>query len=445
MNSLEKRVEQLQEMTEYIIEVAKKAGCDDVFVSGGYSQSQRIGYEKNDYNVGGTHESVGYSVTIHKDQKSGSASVNSQDKKVIADTIQTALHMAECSIPDEYLDMAPKSDYENVEPQYSDEVANLQSKDLSEAIQLLLDPVLKDERICVDTASTDHTLGSRVIANSRGMFASDYSSALSWSLMGMARQGDEISSFDYAGDFSYDAAGYDKKITDTSQKFNRKLLGCLGAKQCQSFKGKVLLPPSLVDELLIDPVIYHISGRNIMDGKSRWPKSIGEKIVHESLSLEDHPHDRRLRGCTAFSGEGVATRKMRILNNGILETQLDSIYSAKRRGVQATGNASGPHGAVLTPGKFALDTLKSGGHPFLELGRFSGNIDPISGDFSGVAKGSRYFDSKGGSFPVVEVMISGNIFDILLKNIDLSSELESDGGYYFLPWAMIEGVSVVGQ
>ena len=437
-------VDKLKKQAVAIVEKAKKAGVDDVFVSASYANTTKIGYEKKDFNVASTHEGTGFSITIHKNKKSGAASINTLEESKIDKAISDAMQMAECTIEDPYLDLAPANDYKELEAQYSDGIADITMRDMRIKAESMLAPLLENEKICIDGASIDKTLGARVIANSRGMIADDYSSALSWNLMGMATDGTEITSFDYISDFSYDPNEIDNKIKSTVIKFRTKLLSCLGAKKCESFQGKLLLSPSLVEELIVDPMMYHIRGSNIMDGKSRWENDLGKKICHENIHIEDHPYDRSLRGCTAFSGEGVPTSEMTIIESGKLNKHLDSVYSAKKRGVKPTGNGSGPHCLWVAPGKQNLfDMLDDQSETFLEPGRFSGNIDGITGDFSGIAKGSHLFQNGKKTGPVKEVMISGNIFEMIQKDVIFSKNQESDGGFFWVPWAIVDGISVI--
>jgi predicted Zn-dependent protease len=66
----------------------------------------------------------------------------------------------------------------------------------------------------------------------------------------------------------------------------------------------------------------------------------------------------------------------------------------------------------------------------------------MTGDFSGVAKGGRWWINGEDQGPVKELMMAGNIFDVLSRPVELSSEVETDGGYYQLPSALIDGVTV---
>jgi PmbA protein len=442
MNSAED-LAKLKNISDYTIEKALKLGAERVFVSCSYGKQSRVSYEKGDFNLAARHEGTGLAITVHADQKSGSASINTHDRQAVDGALKRALTLAKHSVPDEYLAMAPKATYQEIDLPIDPLLADM---DLETVISLSKDFVsqLQIPKVSIDTASMEQSYGARHIANSLGMEASDASSSLNWSAMGMAVDGDDVTSFDYDGDFCSSQSDAETKISKTAKSLREKLISQLNAqKVSEGYTGQLLLCPSLVDELLLDPTMFHLLGGNIMDGKSRHANAIGSIIAPKNFTLLDDPHNTTMRGCTTYSGEGVPTKAMTILDNGELKTHFDSIYSAKRRGAKPTGNGAGPHVAVLKAGEHHLNGLRKRNEgPLLAPSRFSGNIDPMTGDFSGVAKGGRWWINGEDQGPVKELMMAGNIFDVLSRPVELSSEVETDGGYYQLPSALIDGVTV---
>jgi PmbA protein len=76
----------------------------------------------------------------------------------------------------------------------------------------------------------------------------------------------------------------------------------------------------------------------------------------------------------------------------------------------------------MKEGRTTFDTLieeiKSG----IILSRFSGNVNPVNGDFSGVVKGGKLVKNGEVLHPVKEVMVAGNIFDALRQLTGVSKE-----------------------
>jgi predicted Zn-dependent protease len=77
--------------------------------------------------------------------------------------------------------------------------------------------------------------------------------------------------------------------------------------------------------------------------------------------------------------------------------------------------------------------------------RFSGNSDPIKGDFSGVAKSSRLFQRGEDRGSVTETMIAGNFFAIADAVLAVSKEVEIVSGGFASPYVLVDGVSVTGE
>ncbi|MBF0198130.1 MAG: TldD/PmbA family protein [Planctomycetes bacterium] len=438
----QEKQQELSQALDMVIDQAIKAGADDVFASSSFIDSSKINYEKNDFNSAGSHEGVGVSLTVHKDQKAGATSINTLNPGKVAEAIDRALTLAKYSVADEYLGLAGKSEYVDLLFPFDEALDQISMGKMRELSELLMGGLLSDKRISIDSASIERSSGVRVIANSKGMRAFDRGSSLTWSMMGMGIDGDDITSFDYISDFSYFLAKAPEKILKSTETFKEKLINCLGAGQGESYKGQVLLSPALVDELLIEPLIYHMLGANIMDGKSKWEQSLHEKVAPENLTIEDHPHDLTLRGCTPFSGEGVPTQEMTLVGNGVLQKHLDSVYTANRRGTKPTGNGGGPHCTYVKPGSKNLSSLRAMSDILLEPSRFSGNMDPVTGDFSGVAKGSQFYKKGEKVGPVKEMMISGNLFQVLDEGLTLGEKCFSDGGCYLIPHILLDGVSV---
>jgi PmbA protein len=93
-------------------------------------------------------------------------------------------------------------------------------------------------------------------------------------------------------------------------------------------------------------------------------------------------------------------------------------------------------------GSASQKELYKGLNTGLVLKRFSGNSDPVSGQFSGIAKNSWWVKNGERHGALKEVMISGNMFD-LLKNIKLiGSTTYRQMGSFDSPYLLIDGVSV---
>ena len=73
--------------------------------------------------------------------------------------------------------------------------------------------------------------------------------------------------------------------------------------------------------------------------------------------------------------------------------------------------------------------------------RFSGNVDPVSGDFSGSVKGGRMIRGGRLAEPLCGTMIAGNSFELLTDVTAVSIEHETSFGT-IVPYLSLEQIAV---
>ena len=95
---------------------------------------------------------------------------------------------------------------------------------------------------------------------------------------------------------------------------------------------------------------------------------------------------------------------------------------------------------VVRPGRSSLDTLVSEMKNGMMISRFSGNVNPVNGDFSGVVKGGRLVKNGVVQHSVKEVMVAGNVFEALprLNGVSKERKVIYDS---ILPYMRFDGIS----
>jgi PmbA protein len=205
----------------------------------------------------------------------------------------------------------------------------------------------------------------------------------------------------------------------------RRTLAKLGARKVESQEVPVVFDPDAARSIL-GLVAGCVSGGAIWRRSSYLLERLETQVASEHVTIIDDPLIRRGPGSRAFDGEGLLSRSNVIVERGVLKGyQLDT-YSAKKLGMQSTGNAArGSSGGVgisstnfqllagqTTPAEIIASTPKG-----LYVTSMMGfGFNAVTGDFSRGASGFWIEDGKLG-FPVSEVTISLNL-DELLKRID---------------------------
>jgi PmbA protein len=98
---------------------------------------------------------------------------------------------------------------------------------------------------------------------------------------------------------------------------------------------------------------------------------------------------------------------------------------------------------IIRPGTSNVDKLVSEMKKGIVVSRFSGNVNPINGDFSGVVKGGNLVERGNIVHAVKEVMVAGNIFSAL-KNLDGVSKERKIILSSILPYLRFSNISFTG-
>jgi PmbA protein len=273
--------------------------------------------------------------------------------------------------------------------------------------------------------------GERAISNSRGVRASEPSSAFHCAILGMARDGETVSSFDHQFDGAREAAQVDP--VSLARRFAENVVNSLGAVKGESFRGPIILAPKAAAEVICYPIEAAVSARAVQKGTSRFCGRLGEPVASRVLTIVDDSALPGGLGSASFDREGIPSDVLPLIEGGVLRSYLYDTYSACVEGRRSNGHAGGgpadvPHvsttNVVMAPGEVSLADMISG----IELGvlvtRFSGNVDPVSGDFSGSVKGGRLIRRGELAEPLCGTMIAGNAFDLLPGVTAVSRERE---------------------
>jgi PmbA protein len=417
-------------------------------VSASCTVEKRLVVENKEFTLANTLESQKIGLLVHKDQKKGSASLNNANEISLQRAVNDALSLAKFSVADEFLTMPTIGETPVAKPlgfMWNDRTSDVSLGDLQEFTQAMLTRLTKDKRVAIDRLEVSTSCMWHGLYNSLGLKQAETQSAVSWSFMGMAVDGPDVSGFDYDGRSTYAWNGALDLALKQCDEFVEKVVKNLRPIKAPTYKGIVLLTPRAVEEILLGTILYHMAGSSVMDGKSQWNQKIGSQVVSKMIHLTDDPHNERFSGATAFDGDGLPTSKRVLVNDGVLMTHLHDCYTANRCKSKSTATSGGPFALICKSGNDDLASMMNARSELLVVDRFSGNIDPIKGDFSGVAKSSRYFKNGKDMGAVAETMIAGNLFEVLNKVLAVSSVTEDLSGSMQMPWMVVDGVSVTGN
>ncbi|MGZ4812876.1 MAG: TldD/PmbA family protein [Terriglobales bacterium] len=298
--------------------------------------------------------------------------------------------------------------------------------------------------------SFDAADGHKVLANSHGFVGEYRNSYCSVSAVPVAQEGASMQR-----DYWYSVARTLKKL-DQPELVGRiaaqRTLRRLGAHKVKTARVPVILDSQMA-RTLMEHVFEAVNGDAIYRGASFLAGRLGERVAGDNVTVIDDGTLRGGFGTSPFDSEGVPTRRTVIIENGVLKSYLLNTYTAKKLGLQTTGNASrglagtpsiGVGNFFLQPGTKKPEEIIAGVAEGLYVTEFLGfGVNLVTGDFS---RGASGLWISGGelAFPVEEITVAGNLKDMLLNIADVGSDLEFRGAIA-APTLRMEGLTVAGE
>lgn len=445
MSKAAKDSEIMLEIADKVIENALAAGSDQAKVVGTVDETLKITCENREFTMANSLSAEAFGLGVHKNQRKGSAVVNSTDIDDLNGAIKEALELAKYSLEDSFLIMPDKAEASKPEALnflYDQKMSDVTPKEIEEIMSHCLGEFLQDKRVAVERFEISIGSSVHTMRNSKGVVQSEIQTGAGWSIMGMARDGDQVSGMDYLGGHSFSWDKVAELAAKDCKDFSETVIGSLNPVHSPSYKGVVVLSPRALRPLIISTILFHASGSAVMDGKSKWSKKIGEQIASKKLSLHDNPHSPLLAGASSYDSDGLPTSAKEIVTEGKLMDHLHSCYTANRTATKSNAQSGGPFGLTLESGDQKLAELLKLQKETLLVNRFSGNVDPLTGDFSGVAKSSHLYKDGVNAGAVKEVMIAGNVFEMMNQIIGFSSESMNVSNSFVAPWVAADGITV---
>jgi PmbA protein len=201
------------------------------------------------------------------------------------------------------------------------------------------------------------------------------------------------------------------------------------------------------------------SGKGIFHKESPVADKLDQKIFDEKLTIYDDPRNDRMPLASAFDSEGTPTRKLPIVERGVLKSFYYDLEYAGRMKTTSTGHGNrntmfGGDPITIKPSP-GLDYLyiAPGSHSFEDLiktmdrgiivngvlGAHSGNIP--NGDFSIGLSPGLYVENGVILGRVNEAMIAGNVYELLKEIVAIEDRVQPGfGGFY--PSILFDNVRV---
>lgn len=225
-----------------------------------------------------------------------------------------------------------------------------------------------------------------------------------------------------------------------------RALSRLGARKLSTRKVPVLFEAPLALGLL-GSLVQAVSGSALYRQASFLVDSLGKRIFPNHIDIVEDPFIPGAMGSGPFDDEGVATAARDVVKGGRLKGYFLSSYSARKLGMQTTGNAGGSHNLRLSSrltarGDNFARMLKKMGTGLLVTEVMGQGVNYVTGDYSRGASGF-WVENGEIQYPVEEITIAGNLADMYRGIVAVGND-ELTRGTKTCGSVLIEEMAVAG-
>ena len=178
---------------------------------------------------------------------------------------------------------------------------------------------------------------------------------------------------------------------------------------------------------LISSFVSATSGSSLYRKSSFLLDSLGQTVFPEWLQISERPHLLRGLASSPFDNEGVATVDREVIKDGVLQGYFLGSYSARKLGMQTTGNAGGSHNLLVnSTGEDFAGLLQKMGTGLLVTELLGHGTNMVTGDYS---RGAAGFWVENGviQYPVEEITIAGNLKQMFKDIVAIGTDTETRG------------------
>ncbi|HJS35596.1 MAG TPA: metalloprotease PmbA [Pseudoxanthomonas sp.] len=408
------RLERLEVLSQRLLERARALGATQAEVSCSEETGLNVSVRLGDVETVESTRDRGIGVTVYFGQRKGSASTADLREESLEATVAQACAIARYTEDDEAAGLADAALM--ARPQADGTFPDLDvwhpwALDMDRAVDLALACEAAgreaDARIeNSDGASIGSGESLSVYANSHGFIGRERDTQHTIGCALIAGQGDGMQR-----DGWYSTALSHLELEDPSaigRKAAERTVARLQPRSLATGEYPVLFSAE-VARSLIGHLLGAVSGGALYRRASFLLDHVGQRIFPDWFAIEELPLLPHGLRSAAFDAEGVATKRSHLIRDGVLERYVLGSYSARKLGLQTTGNAGGVHNLQVKANAGGFDDLLAGMRTGLLVTELMGQgVNAVTGDYSRGAAGF-WVENGALAYPVDGITIAGNL------------------------------------
>lgn len=219
-----------------------------------------------------------------------------------------------------------------------------------------------------------------------------------------------------------------------------RAVGAIGAAKIPSGMRDVAVENRAAARL-VRALLGPLGGRTLQQKQSYLDGSIGKSVAAPRLTIVDEPHLPKGFGSRLWDGDGIAAKRMPVVEGGVLRAYYIDVYYGRKLGLPPTSGSQA--NLVVKPGTKGADALladmKDG---ILITGFLGGNSNSLTGDYSFGVQGFQIENGRR-TRPIAEMNLSGNQKDLWKKLAAVGNDPYPYSSI-LVPTLVFDGLSVAG-
>jgi PmbA protein len=436
-------LDRLAELAEEVIRRARAAGATQAEVSASVDIGLNVNVRMGDVETVEHTRDRGFGLTVYVGQRKGSASTADLHPDSIQATLDQAIAIARYTGEDDCSGLAKAERMATRFPEL--DLWHPWDIDVERAIALGLEIEDAGRELDgidnSDGASVNAGQSLSVYANSHGFVGRERGTRHSLSVALIAEDDNGMQR-----DYWYDSVRDAKDFMPTrtiGRKAAERTLSRLGARRLTTRQSPVLFAPE-VARSLIGHLLGAVSGGSLYRRASFLLDHVGKPVMPSWMQIDERPLVPRGLGSAAFDAEGVATADSALVTDGVLQRYVLGSYSARKLGLESTGNAGGVHNLYVKTGEddFA-GMLKRLGTGLLVTEVMGQGVSIITGDYSRGASGF-WVESGEIAYPVEEITIAANLRDMFANIVAVGADVDPRS-HILTGSILVEKMTIAGE